>query len=204
MFRKRIRVEGPIRKRLRGLSKARNVGRIDQTRSGEANNRMHRCRPTPSFPSPRTNVQKRLRKQLTLFPSARPKGIGRHRYFTVMFNNSQTARWRESPVSAPPLHLPLPLPSTPFQLFRRLISCLVEDVVVAISFASRGAWATSSMKWTTCLSYRIWLTMEWGEGVILLWTLFFSFSFFGGKGEGKGNGRFFKENWRSEAGRRKR
>lgn len=126
------------------------------------------------------------------------------RYFTVMFNNSQTARWRESPVSAPPLRLPLPLPSTPFELFRRLISCLVEDVVVAISFASRGAWATSSMKWTTCLSYRIWLTMEWGEGVILLWTLFFSFSFFGGKGEGKGNGRFFKENWRSEAGRRRR
>lgn len=81
MFRKRIRVEGPIRKRLRGLSKARNVGRIDQTRSGEANNRMHRCRPTPSFPSPRTNVQKRLRKQLTLFPSARPKGIGRHAIF---------------------------------------------------------------------------------------------------------------------------
>lgn len=126
------------------------------------------------------------------------------RYFTVMFNNSQTARWRESPVSAPPLRLPLPLPSTPFELFRRLISCLVEDVVVAISFASRGAWAISSMKWTTCLSYRIWLTMEWGEGVILLWTLFFSFSFFGGKGEGKGNGRFFKENWRSEAGRRRR
>lgn len=79
-----------------------------------------------------------------------------------------------------------PLPSTPFELFRRLISCLVEDVVVAISFASRGAWATSSMKWTTCLSYRIWLTMEWGEGVILLWTLFFLFFFWGeGGGEGK-------------------
>lgn len=45
-----------------------------------------------------------------------------------------------------------------FDLFRRLISCFVEDVVVAISFASRGAWATSSMKWTTCHSYDIWFT----------------------------------------------
>ena len=136
---------------------------------------MHRCRPTPSSPSPMYKSGTAVAKAAHVVPFGSPEGVSAAtRYFTVMFNNSQTARWREKEKERAPYRLSIS-PSTPFELFRRLISCLVEDVVVAISFASRGAWATSSMKWTTCLSYRIWLT-KW-VGVILLWTFFFLFFF---------------------------
>lgn len=106
------------------------------------------------FPSPRIHKAKwPLGKQLTLFspPPIHPTSRIGHRDISPLCLIIR--RQSDGERAAFDLHSLL----HPFNLFRRLISCLVEDVVVAISFASRGAWATSSMKWTTCPSYGIWL-----------------------------------------------
>lgn len=105
---KRISVAGVFERRRARRFQARNVGRIDQTLFRGSNNRggaarrgavanasmqLRRSSFAP-FRSSRIYKAKRpLRKQLTLFPS--PGWYWPLRYFTVMFNNSQTVRWRK-------------------------------------------------------------------------------------------------------------
>lgn len=191
-------MEGPIRKRLRCFSKARNVGRIDQTRSREPNNRMHRCRPPLPFYSRARIYKSRLRKQLTLFPSCSPEGYRPPRDISPLCLIIRRQPDGESPASAPP-------PLHPFRAFSSAYFLPRRGCRSCHKF--RQPWRVSyfeyEMNYVPLLPDMAYGMEAGGEGLFFFErsSFFFFFLICGGRGV---VGRFFKENWRPEAGRRRR
>lgn len=142
---KRISVAGVFERRRARRFQARNVGRIDQTLFRGSNNRggaarrgaarwpMHRCSYAALLSRlsvPAEYTKRKGRCESSSRCSLLLAGIGRCDIsplcLIIRRQSDGESRFDSTLLRS-------------FDLFRRLISCFVEDVVVAISFASRGA-----------------------------------------------------------------